>query len=284
VVRIHHLARALPAFAFLAFAAAPVVAQDGEEALPEDRNSLTVGVGGAYVPSYEGSDDYILTPIGALFGKVGGIGFQTRGTGLAVDLIPDSRDDPFSIELGPVVHVRLDRTSRIKDVRVRALGEIDTAIELGAQAGIAKNGVLHQYDSLGVRLTWQMDVSDTHDSSILTPAVEYSTPLSPKTFLQLGWQAERVGQGYADTYFSIGAVGAAASGLPVYNADSGWKNWRTSLFFGHTLTGELRDPGVSLFGGVAYSRLLGDFKRSPIVATAGDKDQYFALLGLSYTF
>jgi outer membrane scaffolding protein for murein synthesis (MipA/OmpV family) len=29
---------------------------------------------------------------------------------------------------------------------------------------------------------------------------------------------------------------------------------------------------------------LGDFKRSPIVSIAGDADQYFAALGLSYTF
>ena len=47
---------------------------------------------------------------------------------------------------------------------------------------------------------------------------------------------------------------------------------------------DLRHPKFSLFAGVAYSRLLGDFKRSPIVAIAGDADQYLAALGLAYTF
>ena len=277
---------ALAALAAATLAAAPAAAQEPAQAEPvaEDRNSLTIGIGGAYVPSYEGSDDYIATPIGVLFGKLGGISFVTRGTSLAIDVIPEATDAPFALTLGPVVNVRLDRTTRIKDPQVRALGKLDTAIEVGVQAGVAKNGLLHQYDSLGVRLTWQKDVTDTHDSTVLTPAIEYSTPLSTRTYVQLGLQAERVGNGYAQTYFSVDAAGRAASGLPVYSADGGWKNWRTSLFVAHTLTGDLRNPGLSLFGGVAYSRLLNDFKNSPIVSVAGDKDQHFALLGLSYTF
>src|SRR5215218_10324099 len=117
-------------------AAAPALAQDGEDqGRPDDRNSLTIGLGGAYVPSYEGSDDYILTPIGLVFGKVAGFGFATRGTALYVDLIPDKADAPVSFDFGPLANVRLDRTNRIKDPRVRALGEFDIAIELGAWAG-----------------------------------------------------------------------------------------------------------------------------------------------------
>jgi outer membrane scaffolding protein for murein synthesis (MipA/OmpV family) len=50
------------------------------------------------------------------------------------------------------------------------------------------------------------------------------------------------------------------------------------------LTGDLRHPKLSLFGGLSYAQLLGDFKRSPIVAIAGDADQYFATVGLAYSF
>ncbi|HEX9953723.1 MAG TPA: MipA/OmpV family protein [Allosphingosinicella sp.] len=278
--------RALAAFSLAALAAAPAFAQDtaADTEWPEDRYSLTVGIGGGYVPSYEGSDDYIATPIGALFGRIGPVSFVTRGTSLAFDVIPEASDSPIAFTLGPVVNLRLDRVNRIKDPQVRTLGEFDPAIELGVQAGVAKNGVLHKYDTLGVRLTWQKDISDTHGSSILTPAIEYGTPLSTRTYVQLGLQAERVGDGFAQTYFSVGPAGAVASGLPTYTADGGWKNWRTSLFVAQSLTGELRKPKLSLFGGLAYSRLLGDFKRSPIVSVAGDKDQFFGLLGLSYTF
>lgn len=162
-------------------AAAPALAQGEEEqGRPYDRNSLTIGLGGAYVPSYDGSDDYILTPIGLAFGKVSGFGFATRGTALYVDLIPDKRNSAVDFDFGPLANVRLDRTNRIKDSRVRALGEFDTAIELGAWAGLRKNGVFHEYDSLGARLAWQKDVTDTHDGTILTPAIEYSSPLSTR--------------------------------------------------------------------------------------------------------
>ncbi len=266
-------------------AAGPALAQDsGEEGRPYDRNSLTIGLGGAYVPSYEGSDDYILTPIGLAFGKISGFGFATRGTALYVDLIPDKRDAPVDFHFGPVANVRLDRTNRIKDARVRALGELDSAIEAGAWAGLRKNGLLHEYDSLGVRLAWQTDVTDTHQSSVITPAIEYSTPLSTRTLASLSLQAEHVGDGYARTYFSVTPAGALASGLPAFNADGGWKNWRATLLFGQALTGDLRNPALSLFGGIGYSRLLGDFARSPIVSVAGDRDQYFATLGLAYSF
>jgi outer membrane scaffolding protein for murein synthesis (MipA/OmpV family) len=266
-------------------AAAPALAQDGDDqGRPDDRTSLTIGLGAGYIPSYEGSDDYVPTPIGLAFGKVSGFGFATRGTALYVDLIPDKSDAPFSFDFGPLANVRLDRTNRIKDNRVRALGKLDTAIELGAWAGVRKNGVLHEYDSLGARLAWQKDVTDTHDGTILTPAIEYSSPLSTKTLVSFSVQAEHVSDRYASTYYSIGAAGAAASGLAVYNADGGWKSWRTTLLLGQALTGDLRHPKLSLFGGVGYSRLLGDIARSPIVRVAGDRDQYFATLGLAYTF
>jgi len=278
------------AFGLSLLAAAPALAQepappqDKEQGLPDDPNSLTIGIGGAYVPSYEGSDDYILTPIGIVFGKVGGFGFATRGTALTFDLIPDKANAPFSFDIGPIANIRLDRNNRIKDAQVRALGEIDTAIELGGYAGITKNGVLHQYDSLGVRLTYQKDVSNTHDSSILTPSIDYSTPLSERTYLTFGASMERVGDGFARTYYGVTPAGSLASGLPVYTPDGGWKNLRFSLFAAQTITGTLRAPALSLFGGVSYSKLRGDFKRSPVVAIAGDKNQYFATLGLSYTF
>ena len=47
---------------------------------------MTIGVGAAIVPDYEGSDDYRIIPAGAIRGKVSGISFITRGTYLYVDV------------------------------------------------------------------------------------------------------------------------------------------------------------------------------------------------------
>jgi len=274
--------RVLPVLA-LAFAAAPAFAQDAPDEAP-DNNSLTLGAGVGYVPSYEGSDDYILIPVGVVSGKVGGISFSSRGTSFNVDVIPDAKDAKIEFFLGPAINIRLDRTSRIKDPQVRALGELDAAIEVGGTAGVGFNRLLNPYDRLSLKLQVLKDVTDTHGSTIVTPSIEYETPLSTSTYVGLGLSADHVGDSYARTYFSVTPAGSVASGLPVYNADGGWKSWRLSLFGAHTLTGDLRHPGLSLFGVASYYRLKGDFSRSPIVSIAGDPNQYFAAIGLAYTF
>src|SRR3546814_3428917 len=49
------------------------------------------------------------------------------------------------------------------------------------------------------------------------------------------------------------------------------------------LTGDLLH-GLSIAAGVSYSRMLGKYADSPIVADAGDADQWVGAVGLSYTF
>lgn len=264
--------------------AAPAAAEERTESYMDRPNNLTVAVGGAYLPTYEGSDDYQWVPFPAVIGKVGGFGFATRGSTLTLDLIRDAPDAPVSFDLGPAVNLRLDRSRHIVDPQVRALGRIDRAVEVGVHAGIAKNRLLDPYDSLALRVTWLHDVSGTHGSSIVSPSVDYSTPLSPKTYALLSASADHVGRGFAQTYFSITPAGAVKSGLPVYNATSGWKSIRLSLLLAQVLSGDLRRPRLSLFGGVSYSRLLGDFRRSPVVSIAGSPNQWLAAAGLAYSF
>jgi MipA family protein len=266
------------------FLAAPAAAEERTESYLDRPNNLTIGVGGAYLPTYEGSDDYQWVPFPAMIGKVGGFGFATRGSTLTVDLIRDAPGAPVSFDLGPAVNLRLDRSRHIVDPQVKALGRIDRAVEVGVHAGIAKNRLLDPYDSLALRVTWLHDVSGTHGSSILSPSVDYSTPLSPRTFALLSASADHVGRGFAQTYFSITPAGAVKSGLPVYNATSGWKSVRLSLLLAQVLTGDLRRPHLSLFGAISYSRLLGDFRRSPVVSVAGSPNQWVAAAGLAYSF
>jgi MipA family protein len=274
--------------------ALPAAAQSGAGPPPPDPAlggsfldrpySLTIGVGAAYLPSYEGSNDYVLSPAGAAFGKIDGFSFSTRGTSLSIDLIRDPKDAAVTFELGPVVNLRMDRHSRIKDPQVAALGRIGRAVELGGFVGIARRRLIDPYDSLGFRLTWQHDVSNVHRSSVWIPDIEYQTPVSLKTYVLVDAQADHVGAGYARTYFSVTPLGALASGLPVYNARAGWKDLRLSLLVGQVLVGDLRRPHLSLFAGLSYSRELGSARNSPIVAIAGRPDQWVAAGGLAYTF
>jgi outer membrane scaffolding protein for murein synthesis (MipA/OmpV family) len=248
------------------------------------RNSVTIGLGAAWLPTYEGSNDYSLTPVVFAFGKVAGIGFATRGTTLYFDVIPSDTKAPFSFEGGPVGNLRLDRSRKVVDRQVSRLGKIGPAVELGFYAGVTKNRVLHGYDTLNLRVAVTRDVTDTHGSTLVSPSVEYMTPVSHRTALSLSASADHVGTGFAQTYYGIDAAGSARSGLPVYEAEGGWKSWRINLVLAHVLSGDLENPHLSAFAALSYSRVLGDFARSPVVALVGDPDQYAAGGGLAYSF
>ena len=91
--------------------AAPAHAADGPDdrstppaATDDDdsgRDTLTIGGGVAYLPSYEGSNDYVATPVAALRARVSGIEIMTRGTQLSADLVRDSAGPGWKVMLDP---------------------------------------------------------------------------------------------------------------------------------------------------------------------------------------
>ena len=246
---------------------------------------LTLGIGGGYGPSYEGSDDYTLFPAPLAQGSLSGFDFGARGPGLYVDLVRDSNaEGNVKFLAGPLVRVRTDRNNNIKDPVVRSLGKEDVAIEIGATAGVSFSKVLNPFDSLTLSTDIQWDVAKAHRGRLISPNISYSTPLSTAIFTNLSLSATHVDGNYADTYFTIDAAGSAASGLPVFDAKGGWKSYGASLLGGVDLSGDVRDGGWGVFGLVSYSRLTGDAKRSPVTAIRGDADQWFLAGGISYTF
>ena len=246
---------------------------------------LTLGIGGGYGPSYEGSDDYTLFPAPLAQGSLSGFDFGARGPGLYVDLVRDSNaEGNVKFLAGPLVRVRTDRNNNIKDPVVRSLGKEDVAIEIGATVGVSFSKVLNPFDSLTLSTDIQWDVAKAHRGRLISPNISYSTPLSTAIFTNLSLSATHVDGNYADTYFSIDAAGSAASGLPVFDAKGGWKSYGASLLGGVDLSGDVRDGGWGVFGLVSYSRLTGDAKRSPVTAIRGDADQWFLAGGISYTF
>jgi MipA family protein len=272
-------------FAFATLCAAPAFAQDAQPLpSPEEinrANSLTIGVGGAIMPDYEGSNEYKLIPAAAVRGKVGNISFTTRGLYLYVDLIGGS--GKINLDVGPIAGVRRNRTGKIKDDIVKLLPDRKTAVEVGGFAGVSFKGLTNPYDRLGVRLDVVTDVANAHKSTIFSPNVEFSTPLSRSFYVVAMASADFVSNRFADYYFSVSPAEALVSGLPAFNAGGGMKSWKTGLLANYALSGDLRH-GLSLFGMGNYSRLVGDFKRTPIVSQRGSASQWLGALGLAYTF
>lgn len=255
----------------------------------EDHSNLTLGAGVAVVPSYEGSDDYRVLPFPQARGKVHDFAFWTRGPSLYIDAIPNLDSAALDLQLGPVATVRMDRSSlkSIKDNQVRALGERDTAVEVGGFVGIGKTGVITSaYDNLSARVSVTKDVAGAHRGMVVTPAVEYFTPLSVRSFVGLGVSADWVSKRYGAYYFDVDPAGALASGLPTYGRagdKGGLKRIGANLTGGYSLSGDLR-RGWVLAGVVGYNRMLGRYGDSPVIDVAGSKNQWVGAIGIGYTF
>lgn len=269
------------AAAFLA--ATPALAQDVQPLPnPNDRSDywqLAGGVGNT--PDYEGSDDYRLIPAAALRARVSGIEISSNSTYLYVDVIPSG--EKMDILLGPIAGVRLNRSSKIKDDVVDLLPERKTAFEVGGFGGVAFKGLTNPYDALTLRLDVVKDVGNAHESTLVTPNISFSTPLSRSFYASASLSADFVTDRFADYYFSISPSDSLASGLPVFDADGGRKNIKLGLLGNYALSGDLT-KGWSLFGLGSYSRLHGDFARSPIVEDRGSRNQWFLAAGAAYTF
>ena len=265
---------------------APVLAQGGPPAGETvfDDTYVTVGIGGSYSPSYDGSDDYTFSVLPVITGSINGIDIVPRGPGFAVDFIKDKEGAPVDLIFGPVATVSFDRSRDIKDPVVSLLGKLDTAVELGVTGGLKFNGLLNPFDSLTTTADVKWDVAGAHDGMVVVPSVTYFTPLSRAVAVSLSVSAEHIDDDYADYYYSISPAGSLASGLPVFNAKGGFKNIGAALFTGIDLDGDITNGGFGLFAIGSYSRMLEDAKRSPVTSIRGSADQWFGAVGVGYTF
>lgn len=288
---------ATPAFAQDA-PPAEVVNPPGEEVAPTQASAeqaaaaeegaarLTIGAGAAWIPDYEGSDDSRITPLPAAQGTISGMSFTVLGNRASMDLIPNPTGPTWDFQLGPVAVLNLNRTNidAIEDPRVRALGEIDTAVEVGGYVGIGKTGLItSDFDKLSISLSYRHDVTKIHKSGIWTPSINYTTPLSTKALVGLFASAEIVEDRYARTYFGVTPAGSLASGLPVFTPEGGQKDITFGGMFTYALTGNLT-KGLALVTGATYRKLLGDFADSPLVSIAGSRHQWTVGAGLALTF
>ncbi len=263
---------------------APACAQDTVSTSPaRGGDRLTIGLAAAVSPSFEGSDDYRVSPGGLLQGQVSGFSFAARGTNLYVDLVREAPGSKIDFVAGPVVQVRLERNANIRDRQVAALGKIKPALELGGYVGIGTSGVVNPFDKLSFDVSYRADVSGIHNSALVSPTISYVTPLSRRTLALLAVSAEHVGAKYGQTYFDVPTT-ANASGLAPYGVrGAGWKNVGGNVLLVQSLGADIR-KGWSVFAFGGYSKILGKYARSPIVADAGSANQFIGFAGLAYTF
>ena len=273
----------------LALVAVPALAQEASPISAEGSafsgDFLIAGAGVAVVPSYEGSDDLIATPAGAVAGRIGGIGINARAAGVALDFINDGdRNGGIGFTLGPVVRYRANRTGRIVDDVVAKLGKLKGVVEVGVVAGIDVKKVFNPYDSLSFSVDIRWDASGRGSGMIVAPGLSYLTPLSRGIAAGGALSANFVDSRYANYNFGISAPGNLASGLPVYTARGGLKDIGVGAFTAFDLNGNFLDGGPAIGLGAQYSRLFNSAAESPITSIRGRRSQLIFGGGLSYTF
>ncbi|MFP4518738.1 MAG: MipA/OmpV family protein [Oceanicaulis sp.] len=233
-----------------------------------------VSAGAAMLPDYAGSDDFRVIPFGALRVEWGEVVIRTDGPGLAAELY----------EAGPVTLGVYGRWSggrnEVEDAVVSLLPEVDNSIFTGVFAEIElADEILSPVDSLTLGVKAGADALGTVDGIAWTGSLTYAGALSRRSFYALSASVSGFSDDYADTLFSVDAAGATASGLPVYTAGGGVQDLGLTGIYTYGFT-----ERWSLTTILGWSRLLGDYADSPLVAVRGDENQYFLGLALGRRF
>ncbi|MBW8784642.1 MAG: MipA/OmpV family protein, partial [Novosphingobium sp.] len=244
---------------------------------------LSIGAGVLYGPSYEGSNDYVISPLPVIQGRVAGIGISTRPAGAAFDVLPKPKKG-LGLAFGPSFRVRSSRAVEIDDPVVERLGTLRRAVEVGVSGGISAAQVLDPYDKLAIGLDVRWDVNKAHRSMVLQPSISYFTPVSRGMAVALNLDAEHGGDRFMDYYYTITPAGSAASGLPTFAAHGGWTHVGVTLLTLIDFDGDLTNGGPFALVGGGYARMLGDARRSPITSIRGSPNQWLAGAGLGWTF
>lgn len=114
-----------------------------------DDTWLSVGIGAAVLPTYEGSDETTVIPIPLVQGKIGPVRINPRPAGIALDFLPKN-DDGVQFSAGVSMRYRGNRTGSVEDEIVARAAQLDGAFDIGPSVGVTVPGLLNPYDSLTV--------------------------------------------------------------------------------------------------------------------------------------
>ncbi len=249
-----------------------------------DGDYLIVGFGTALVSSYEGSDSTSVIPAVGIMGSLGGIDINPRAGGIALDLWSQPPGSRIDFGIGPVARYRANRSGNVRDPVVALLGRRSAIIEAGIATNLAFKRLFNSSDQVSVGTDIRWDITGHGAGMIVTPGFSYFTPLSRAQIAGIQLSATFASNRFADYHFAISPAESAASGLPVYDAKGGFKDWSIGAFTARDLNGNFLDGGFAIGVGAMYSRLTGSAAESPITALRGKRDQWVFGGGLAYVF
>lgn len=253
-----------------------------------DENWLSVGIGAGLVPSYTGSDDYILFPLPLFVGRVGGVGLRPNGPGIRLDLLSPAPalgpNQKTTFNFGPAVRFRNDRANQIEDEVVELAEDLDVALEVGLAGGVTFPGVFNPNDSVTLNTQVRWDVLGAHEGMLVEPTIGYSRPFGRGILFQGNVGLQFVDDNFADYYFTVTPDQSAATGLPLFEADGGLNSVSATAIINFDLDGNALNGGFNLYSVMGYTRLVGDAANTPFTDQRGDANQFIVGVGVGYTF
>ncbi|MEM6414726.1 MAG: MipA/OmpV family protein [Pseudomonadota bacterium] len=226
--------------------------------LVPDTTNLSLGVGPQFQPDYFGSNDYEVQADPQVFIKVRNFTFlDDDGADLALF--------GFSgFAFGPSIRLLGDR-DEVENPDLAGLGNISETLEVG---GFVATRFL---DRILVRVKARQGVTGGHDGLIIDGAGTILLFTTPRFSAAFTGQVTWIDNNLADTFFSVTDEQSANSGLPVFDADSGFRD------VGGSVNGYINlGKRWSLNPYVRYSRIFEGIADTPIISQLGSRDQFIA--------
>jgi len=255
------------AAALIVLAMSGIAAHAAEPGPIGDQWTVTLGVEAGVLPTYEGSDRYMLRPFPLFDVRKAGTPptFHAPRDGFGFGLYDNGR-----LRIGPAVKVRLPRRES-DDPDLRGLG-VDWALEVGAFADYWLTPWLRTRAELRQGF-------GGHHGLVSDLSADFVVPVTPQLTLSGGPRLSLASDDAEDPYFSVTPSQAVASGLPVYTAKGGLHSWGLGAQARYTWS-----PQWTAYTYVEYQRLSGDAANSPLVTQRGSPNQIQVGTGISYSF
>ena len=176
-----------------------------EEPVGEKTRRVTLGLGAASVPDYEGSEDSEVLPAPMVR-----VDWQSRryvelsGVQFRANLVSGAG----KWRAGPTLKYNPGRNDVDND-RIDSLRDVDATIEGGAF-------VTFDAGRMETYLEVLTDVGDEHEGSLVTIRQTYKQPLENRQMLTVSLSLTYADDDYMETFFTIDANNAARSGLRTF--------------------------------------------------------------------
>jgi len=260
---------------FMFTAAAQAASGVGSGGLAIDNVPNIVGVAVGMLPDYTGSTHYI-------FGAAPFVKYTFEGNMyvrlLATDLQVNLIDNPV-MRFGPAFSYYFKRGDNVENSQVASMKEIDGGFNAGAFVGIELPKADNPRQRFIANLEWLDDISGKYAGYTLTATATYWYPVAMPVDLFLGVSSTYGDKNYMQTYFGVSPSDSLRSGLPVFDAGAGMRDFTFSGGGIYHLTKEWH-----LAAGLRYQKLLDDANNSPVVNIAGTSSQVIFGVGVAYSW